>query len=233
MFVYRHCMISSSPLFTSSLVYPLSCAVLTNTPLIRSSSRSSLPSQAQFPSSLSSYKHWLSPVEAAGIRRWRRRWCIHDVWCVLMSDAVWRLMLGEAYSNGETEVRETITTVGEGEVKVGSTLLSSPTVGRGCCPSVMTKRLRDGFAFIMVLDCPDTHHKYMTEVTWHKMLLCLFWMKRRWALCYFMERFCSFCPLCPFSSLVSVCDQRWSSEVLQKTWGMSALFHKRCKHTNM
>lgn len=30
-----------------------------------------------------------------------------------MSDAVWRLMLGEAYSNGETEVRETITTVGE------------------------------------------------------------------------------------------------------------------------
>lgn len=86
---------------------------VTHTPLIRSPSGSSSPSQTQLPSSLSSYKRWLSPVEAVGIRRWRRRWCVHDVWCVLMSDAVWWLMLGEAYSNGETEVRETITTVEE------------------------------------------------------------------------------------------------------------------------
>lgn len=103
-------------------------------------------------------------------------------------------MLGEVYSNGETEVRETITTVGEGEVKVGGTLLSSPTVGRGCCPSVMTKRLRAGFEFIMVLDCPYTHHKYMTEVTRHK--VCSgrkgdgpFYFGHK----YFMERLCSFC----------------------------------------
>lgn len=34
---------------------------------------------------------------------------------VLMSDAIWRLMLGEAYSNGETEVTETITMVGDEE----------------------------------------------------------------------------------------------------------------------
>lgn len=99
--------LTSTPLSLSS------GSVMTNTLLIRSSSGSSLPSQTQFPSSLSSYKHRLSPVDAAGIRRWRRRWCVHDVWSVLMSDAVWRLMLGEAYSNGETEVRETITTVGE------------------------------------------------------------------------------------------------------------------------
>lgn len=87
---------------------------LTYTRLIRS------PSQTRLPSSLSSSKRWLSPVDAVGIRRWRRRWCVHDVWCVLMSDAVWWLMLGEAYSNGETEVRETITTVeeeGKGERK--------------------------------------------------------------------------------------------------------------------
>lgn len=38
----------------------------------------------------------------------------------VLSDAIRRLMLGEAYSNGETEVRETITAVrdeGEGERK--------------------------------------------------------------------------------------------------------------------
>jgi len=48
----------------------------------------------------------------------RRRCRFHDVWNVWMSDAVCLLMLGEAYSNGETEVRETITTVSkEGQGK--------------------------------------------------------------------------------------------------------------------
>lgn len=56
-------------------------------------------------------------------------------------------------------------------MKVGSTLLSSPTVGRGCCPSVMTECLRSGFAFITVEDCPDAHHKYMSRVARHKMLM--------------------------------------------------------------
>lgn len=66
-------------------------------------------------------------------------------------------MLGEAYSNGEIEVRETITTVreeeGVGEVKVGRTLLSSASVRQGCCPSVMSERLLAGFAFIMAGGC--------------------------------------------------------------------------------
>lgn len=82
-------------------------------------------------------------------------------------------MLGEAYSNGETEVRETITMVeeeGKGEAKVGSTLLSSPTVGRGRCPSIMTECLCAGFAFIMVGDRPGAHHKYMTG--WHGIKCC-------------------------------------------------------------
>jgi len=35
----------------------------------------------------------------------------------------------------------------------------------------MTERLLAGFAFIMVGDWRDTHNKYMTGVTCHKMLL--------------------------------------------------------------
>ena len=76
-------------------------------------------------------------------------------------------MLGEAYSNGETEVRETITTVGAGggrELEVGSTLLSSLTAGRGHCPSLMTEYLLSGFAFIMMLG-----------VTRHQVFHCPLW----------------------------------------------------------
>lgn len=61
-------------------------------------------------------------------------------------------MSGEAYSNGETEVRETITMVrdeGEGQRKVGSTLLSSVTVGLGCCASLVPERLLAAFAIII------------------------------------------------------------------------------------
>ncbi len=78
-------------------------------------------------------------------------------------------------------------------MKVGSTLLSSPTVGRGRCPSVMTECLRAGVAFIMVGNCPDAHHKYMTGVAWHEMLQCLFWRQEGRVLCCFMERVCSVC----------------------------------------
>lgn len=86
-------------------------------------------------------------------------------------------MLGKAYSNGGDRGQRNHYHGGgggEGEVIVGRTLLSSPTVGRGCCPSVMTECLRAGFAFIMVGDCPATHYKYMTGVTWNKMLQCPF-----------------------------------------------------------
>lgn len=55
-----------------------------------------------------------------------------------------------------------------------STLLSSPTVGRGRCPSLMTECLHAGFAFIMMLDCPATRHEYMTGVARQKMLHCLY-----------------------------------------------------------
>lgn len=54
-----------------------------------------------------------------GIRRWSRAGVLLKSESVL-SDAIRRLMLGEAYSNGEAEVRETITTMrdeGEGERK--------------------------------------------------------------------------------------------------------------------
>ena len=164
--------------------------------LIRSSSGSSPPSKTQLPSSLSSHKHRLSPADAASIGQRRRHWCAHEVWCALMSDAVWWLMLGEAYSNGETEVRETITTVeeeGKGTWKVGSTLLSSPTVGRGRRPSAMTECLHAGFAFITAGERPDANHKYMTGVVGFQM--CLFWRGRGRGrvLCCFMERFCSVC----------------------------------------
>lgn len=184
-----------------------------DTLLIRSSSGSSLPSQTHFTSSLSSSKCHLSQVNATGVRRWRWHLCVHDVWCVLMSDAAWRLMLGEAYSNGKTEVRETITTKGEEGVKrgveVGSTLLSSPTVGRGRCPSVMTERLRSGFAFITAVDCPDAHHKYMTRVAWHKMFQSVLKKKGGRVLCCFMEGFDLFDSLS-----FSACG----SQICRKTW---------------
>lgn len=53
---------------------------------------------------------------------------------------------------------------------MGSTPLSSPTVGRGRCPSVMTECLLAGFAFIMAGDCPAAHHKYMPGAARHNML---------------------------------------------------------------
>lgn len=85
-------------------------------------------------------------------------------------------------------------------MKVGSTLLSSPTVGRGSCPSVMTECLLAGFAFIMAEDCPAAHHKYMTGVAWHEMLQCLLW-RQRGALLFYGEIFVPFVCLSflPFS----------------------------------
>lgn len=167
----------------------------------------------------------------------QRRWCVHDVWCVLMSDAVWRLMLGEAYSNGETEVRETITTVreegGVGEVKVGRTLLSSASVRQGCCPSVMSERLLAGFAFIMAGDCSDAHHKYMTGVAWHKMLPCLL-LKRRERIV--MKRF-SFVCLFVLSLLRYLVCATGGDKSAKKAWDGSATVAEHRtpaqKHKNM
>lgn len=81
-------------------------AQLWHTHLIRSSSGASLPFKRQFPSPPSSANSDCHRGDVGGNRVVEPRWCEP----VLMADAIWRLMLGEAYSNGETEVRETITT---------------------------------------------------------------------------------------------------------------------------
>lgn len=92
-------------------------------------------------------------------------------------------------------------------MEVGSTLLSSPTVGRGRCPSVVSECLHAGFAFITVGDCPDANHKYMTGVTWHEAFFVSVLAKGKGTLLFYGE-ILFWLSLCPFSPSLDPCYQR-------------------------
>lgn len=109
-------------------------------------------------------------------------------------------------------------------MKVGSTPLSSPTVGRSRCPSVMTERLRAGFAFIMAGDRLGAHHKYMSGVAWHTMLCCLFGDKGEG---YFVVLCNDFRPVCLFVLLplwFFYVSQGEVRRICQETRNASAIF---------